>query len=95
MRRLIQVADEVQKELERQELLGGTCGRIAELGRELIDLVHDASSWWSPSQYLSAHVASLAMSWPVKVSASAASSIATLARAAESRWCSAIRAMIS
>jgi hypothetical protein len=32
-------------ELERQELFGGTCGRIAELGRELIDLVHDAGSW--------------------------------------------------
>jgi hypothetical protein len=41
--RLMQVADEVQKELERQELLGGAGGRIAELGRELVDLVHDAS----------------------------------------------------
>jgi hypothetical protein len=43
--RLMQVADEVQKELEREKLLGGTCGRIAELGGELIDLVHDADSW--------------------------------------------------
>ena len=39
---LMQVGHEVQKELERQELLGGISGRVAELGRELIDLVHDA-----------------------------------------------------
>ena len=43
--RLMQITDKVQKELERQELLGGAGGRIAELDRELIDLVHDASSW--------------------------------------------------
>src|SRR5438552_71605 len=47
MERLMQVADEVQKELERQELLGGSGGRIAELGCELVDLVNDAGSWRS------------------------------------------------
>jgi hypothetical protein len=40
--RLMQVTDEVQQELQRQELLGTTRGRIAELGRELIDLVDHA-----------------------------------------------------
>jgi hypothetical protein len=43
--RLMHVADKVQKELEGQELLEGIGGRIAELGRELIDLVHDPGSW--------------------------------------------------
>ena len=43
--RLVQVADEVQQELERQEPLGRTRGRVAELGRELIDLVDHAGRW--------------------------------------------------
>jgi len=42
--RLMQVADQVQKELERQKLLGRAGGRIVELGRELNDLVHYAGS---------------------------------------------------
>jgi hypothetical protein len=40
--RLVQVADEVQLELQCQELLGSTGGPIAELGRELINLVDHA-----------------------------------------------------
>jgi hypothetical protein len=39
---LVQIADEVEKELQRQEVLGSAGGRIAELGRELIDLVNHA-----------------------------------------------------
>ena len=39
---LVQVANEVQQELQRHEVLGRDGGRIAELGRELIDLVNHA-----------------------------------------------------
>ena len=119
---LVQVANEVQQELQRHEVLGRDGGRIAELGRELIDLVNHAglrrafrcrNPWRerrmaetsrdkirlrqfdihkvpppcryrilvplrSLSRYLSAHVASLAMSCAVKVAVSAARSVATL-----------------
>ena len=43
--RLTQIADEVQKELQRQQPLGGSGARIGEFGRELIDLIHYASPW--------------------------------------------------
>jgi hypothetical protein len=43
--RLTQVADEVQQELERQDPLGRTPGRGAELVRELFDLVDHAGPW--------------------------------------------------
>ena len=36
----------MQEVLERQELLGGTGGRIAQLGHELLDPVRYARLWW-------------------------------------------------
>lgn len=44
---LVQVADEVQKELQRHEVFGSTGGRIVELGRKLIYLVYHAGLWWT------------------------------------------------
>jgi len=42
MQRLMQVTHEVQQELQCDEALGSVRGRILQLGRELIDLIHHA-----------------------------------------------------
>jgi hypothetical protein len=41
---LMQITNQMEKELERQQLLARTDGRAAELGRELIDLVNYTGS---------------------------------------------------
>jgi hypothetical protein len=43
MKRLVHVADEMQKELQREKPLSRSRCRIAKLGCELLDLVNKAS----------------------------------------------------
>ena len=47
VKRLMQIADEVQKELQRQQPHRGSGGRIAKLLSKLVDLVDDAGPWRS------------------------------------------------